>query len=147
MARRPFHVLLTSYEILMGAQDRPRLSRITWQGVVVDEGHRYTGVGGSVLGSGRMCLCVPGQRQRQAPQPYVETCALMLTASACALCRNGHPSPDHRPPIDPTLAVRLKNAGCKLSQELRMFKAKSRLLLTGANHVLGARAGLLGRDS
>lgn len=35
-----FHVLLTSYELLMGAQDRPRLSRVHWHGIVVDEGHR-----------------------------------------------------------------------------------------------------------
>lgn len=38
---RNFHVLLTSYELLMGAQDRPRLSRVKWHGIVVDEGHRY----------------------------------------------------------------------------------------------------------
>jgi len=31
---------LTSYEVLMGPQDRPRLSRIHWGGLVVDEGHR-----------------------------------------------------------------------------------------------------------
>lgn len=37
---RKFHVLLTSYELLMGAQDRPRLSRVHWHGIVVDEGHR-----------------------------------------------------------------------------------------------------------
>lgn len=37
---RKFHVLLTSYELLMGVQDKPRLSRINWGGLVVDEGHR-----------------------------------------------------------------------------------------------------------
>lgn len=37
---RKFHVLLTSYELLMGALDKPRLSRINWAGIVVDEGHR-----------------------------------------------------------------------------------------------------------
>jgi hypothetical protein len=42
---RKFHVLLTSYELLMGAQDRPRLSRIHWGGIVVDEGHRCLGMG------------------------------------------------------------------------------------------------------
>jgi SNF2 family DNA or RNA helicase len=36
----PFHVLLTSYELAMAAADRARLSRITWQAIIVDEGHR-----------------------------------------------------------------------------------------------------------
>ncbi len=35
-----FHVLLTTYEHLMGKNDRPRLARIDWQWIVVDEGHR-----------------------------------------------------------------------------------------------------------
>eukprot|EP00955_Chlamydomonas_euryale_P078338 363132-Chlamydomonas_euryale.AAC.18 len=35
-----FHVLLTTYEMLMGKHDRPRLSRMKWQVIVVDEGHR-----------------------------------------------------------------------------------------------------------
>jgi hypothetical protein len=47
---RKFHVLLTSYELLMGAQDRPRLGRIHWGGIVVDEGHRCVGVGMGVQG-------------------------------------------------------------------------------------------------
>eukprot|EP00775_Hariotina_reticulata_P012418 gene12418-12554_t len=64
-AKRPFHVLLTTYELLMGAADRPRLRKIPWQALVVDEGHR------------------------------------------------------------------LKNADCKLSQELRSFTTNSKLLLTG----------------
>lgn len=47
VARRPFHVLLTSYELAMGAQDRPRLARIAWQAIVVDEGHRCAARRGS----------------------------------------------------------------------------------------------------
>ena len=35
-----FHVALTSYEYLMGKNDRPRLASIPWSYIVVDEGHR-----------------------------------------------------------------------------------------------------------
>lgn len=35
-----FHVLLTTYEMLMGKLDRPRLSKHSWQCIVIDEGHR-----------------------------------------------------------------------------------------------------------
>jgi SNF2 family DNA or RNA helicase len=35
-----FHVVLTSYEYLMGKADRPRLSNIPWSYIIVDEGHR-----------------------------------------------------------------------------------------------------------
>lgn len=59
-------MLLTTFEFLMGKHDRPRLSRLQWKHIVVDEGHR------------------------------------------------------------------LKNAGCKLNAELKHYKAKCRLLLTGA---------------
>lgn len=48
---RKFHVLLTSYDLLMGAQDRPRLSRIHWGGIVVDEGHRWVWVSGEGCGA------------------------------------------------------------------------------------------------
>jgi hypothetical protein len=41
----PFHVLLTSYECLMGAADRPRLAAQPWAYVVVDEGHRLKNAG------------------------------------------------------------------------------------------------------
>lgn len=37
---KSFNVLLTTYEFLMGKHDRPRLARLTWQHIVVDEGHR-----------------------------------------------------------------------------------------------------------
>ncbi|KAK9827652.1 hypothetical protein WJX81_004004 [Elliptochloris bilobata] len=60
-----FNVVLTTYEYLMGKHDVPRLSRIPWTHIIIDEGHR------------------------------------------------------------------LKNAGCKLNMELRRYKAKHRLLLTG----------------
>ena len=61
-----FNVLLTSYDFLMGKNDRPRLSKLKWEYIIVDEGHR------------------------------------------------------------------LKNAGCKLNAEIKMYNTKSRLLLTGA---------------
>jgi SNF2 family DNA or RNA helicase len=41
VSKQKFHVLLTSYELLMGAQDKPRLSRMQWHCIVVDEGHRW----------------------------------------------------------------------------------------------------------
>lgn len=40
-SKTPFHVVLTTYEYLMGKNDRPRLSSIPWLYVIVDEGHRY----------------------------------------------------------------------------------------------------------
>ena len=59
-------MLLSSYDFLMGKNDRPRLSKLKWEYIVVDEGHR------------------------------------------------------------------LKNAGCKLNAEIKMYTTKSRLLLTGS---------------
>ncbi|XP_042515442.1 chromatin structure-remodeling complex protein SYD-like isoform X2 [Macadamia integrifolia] len=35
-----FNVLLTTYEYLMNKHDRPRLSKIHWHYIVIDEGHR-----------------------------------------------------------------------------------------------------------
>jgi SNF2 family DNA or RNA helicase len=40
-----FHVALTSYDYLMGALDRPRLSSIPWSYIVIDEGHRLKNAG------------------------------------------------------------------------------------------------------
>ena len=37
---RSFHVLLTTFELLMGRQDRPLLSQVDWDLIVVDEAHR-----------------------------------------------------------------------------------------------------------
>ena len=62
-----FNVLLTSYDFMMGKHDRPRLAKLTWEYIIIDEGHR------------------------------------------------------------------LKNAGCKLNAEIKMYNAGSRLLLTGAH--------------
>ncbi|KAG2497935.1 hypothetical protein HYH03_004197 [Edaphochlamys debaryana] len=39
------HVLLTSYEFLMGKHDRPRLARLKWSHIIVDEGHRLKNAG------------------------------------------------------------------------------------------------------
>ncbi|GIL43611.1 hypothetical protein Vafri_1303, partial [Volvox africanus] len=41
----PFHVLLTSYEFLMGRNDRPRLARLRYSHIIVDEGHRLKNAG------------------------------------------------------------------------------------------------------
>ena len=50
VSKQKFHALLTSYELLMGVQDRPRLSRMQWHCIVVDEGHRW--------GMGHCCCCI-----------------------------------------------------------------------------------------
>lgn len=60
-----FNVLLTSYDFMMGKTDRPCLAKLTWEYIIIDEGHR------------------------------------------------------------------LKNAGCKLNAEIKMYTTRSRLLLTG----------------
>ncbi len=67
-----FNVLLTSYDFMMGKNDRPRLARLAWEYIINDEGHR------------------------------------------------------------------LKNAGCKLNAEIKMYNAASRLLLTGDLALLGS---------
>lgn len=35
-----FNVLLTTYEYLMNKHDRPKLSKIQWHYIIIDEGHR-----------------------------------------------------------------------------------------------------------
>lgn len=35
-----FNVLLTTYEYLMNKHDRPKLSKIHWHYIIIDEGHR-----------------------------------------------------------------------------------------------------------
>lgn len=35
-----FDVLLTSYDLMMGKNDRPRLAKLTWEYIIIDEGHR-----------------------------------------------------------------------------------------------------------
>ena len=35
-----FEVLLTSYDFMMGKNDRPRLAKLTWEYIIIDEGHR-----------------------------------------------------------------------------------------------------------
>lgn len=35
-----FNVLLTTYEYLMNKHDRPKLSKVHWHYVIIDEGHR-----------------------------------------------------------------------------------------------------------
>ncbi|GMH43062.1 hypothetical protein BSKO_10984 [Bryopsis sp. KO-2023] len=37
---KSFHVILTTYEMMMGQKDRARLSKLTWESIIVDEGHR-----------------------------------------------------------------------------------------------------------
>ena len=72
-----FHVLLTSYDFMMGKNDRPRLAKLAWEYIIIDEGHR------------------------------------------------------------------LKNAGCKLNAEIKMYNAGSRLLLTGDPALLGIKPPLM----
>eukprot|EP00899_Mesostigma_viride_P015626 jgi/Mesvir1/24064/Mv10789-RA.3 len=38
--QQDFHVLITTYEFLMQRNDRIRLATITWQYIIIDEGHR-----------------------------------------------------------------------------------------------------------
>ncbi|XP_078434053.1 uncharacterized protein LOC144705318 [Wolffia australiana] len=40
IAHQKFNVLLTTYEYLMNKHDRPKLSKIDWHYVIIDEGHR-----------------------------------------------------------------------------------------------------------
>lgn len=35
-----FNVLLTTYEYLMNKHDRPKLSKVHWHYIIIDEGHR-----------------------------------------------------------------------------------------------------------
>lgn len=43
--RGGFNVLLTTFEYMMGAKDRPRLSRIKWEYLIMDEAHRIKNAG------------------------------------------------------------------------------------------------------
>ncbi|RZC77281.1 hypothetical protein C5167_001433 [Papaver somniferum] len=40
IVQQKFNVLLTTYEYLMNKHDRPKLSKIQWHYVIIDEGHR-----------------------------------------------------------------------------------------------------------
>lgn len=40
IVHQKFNVLLTTYEYLMNKHDRPKLSKIHWHYVIIDEGHR-----------------------------------------------------------------------------------------------------------
>jgi len=40
ISQQKFNVLLTTYEYLMNKHDRPRLSKILWHYIIIDEGHR-----------------------------------------------------------------------------------------------------------
>ncbi|CAA6659858.1 unnamed protein product [Spirodela intermedia] len=40
IAHQKFNVLLTTYEYLMNKHDRPKLSKIDWHYIIIDEGHR-----------------------------------------------------------------------------------------------------------
>ena len=64
-----FNVLLTSYDFMMGKNDRPRLAKLAWEYIIIED---------------------------------------------------------------------LKNAGCKLNAEIKMYNAGSRLLLTGDMALLGS---------
>ena len=68
-------VLLTSYELLMGPADAPRLSTIGWHCLIVDEGHRLKSTG-----------CKLNAVLRQ----YATQHRLLLTGGAPQLCKH-HP--------------------------------------------------------
>ncbi|GAQ90018.1 putative SNF2 family N-terminal domain containing protein [Klebsormidium nitens] len=40
VAAKKFNILVTTYEFLMNKHDRPRLSKIRWAHLIIDEGHR-----------------------------------------------------------------------------------------------------------
>ncbi|KAK8276259.1 hypothetical protein V6Z12_D10G187200 [Gossypium hirsutum] len=40
IAHQKFNILLTTYEYLMNKHDRPKLSKIHWHYIIIDEGHR-----------------------------------------------------------------------------------------------------------
>ncbi|BBG93235.1 P-loop containing nucleoside triphosphate hydrolases superfamily protein [Prunus dulcis] len=40
IVQRKFNVLLTTYEYLMNKHDRPKLSKLHWHYIIIDEGHR-----------------------------------------------------------------------------------------------------------
>ena len=40
IVHQKFNVLLTTYEYLMNKHDRPKLSKIQWRYIIIDEGHR-----------------------------------------------------------------------------------------------------------
>ncbi|KAH9329797.1 hypothetical protein KI387_001905, partial [Taxus chinensis] len=40
ISQQKFNVLLTTYEYLMNKHDRPKLSKIQWHYIIIDEGHR-----------------------------------------------------------------------------------------------------------
>lgn len=40
IVHRKFNVLLTTYEYLMNKHDRPKLGKIHWHYIIIDEGHR-----------------------------------------------------------------------------------------------------------
>lgn len=118
MSKRNFHVLLTSYELLMGAQDRPRLSRMHWHGIVVDEGHRWD---------------ISHALTRAECHIAAPATAHLLASCRSSIQQHNALSPGRvcLPSGVVMLVCRLKNADCKLSQELRCFKTSNRLLLTG----------------
>lgn len=40
IVQQKFNVLLTTYEYLMNKHDRPKLSKVHWHYIIIDEGHR-----------------------------------------------------------------------------------------------------------
>lgn len=40
IVHQKFNVLLTTYEYLMNKHDRPKLSKVHWHYIIIDEGHR-----------------------------------------------------------------------------------------------------------
>jgi SNF2 family DNA or RNA helicase len=111
----PFHVLLTSYDFLMAKNDRPRLARA-----------REWWAGGPPQRAAAPARCVrtrrplavrPRCRARRAADAALPPLPCCSRRRRCIVVDEGH---------------RLKNADCKLSRELRAYRSRARLLLTGA---------------
>ena len=68
--RAQFTVLLTSYELLLGAADGPRLAQLRWAYVIVDEGQRL-----------KNFKCKLNAAMRQ----YRSKCRLLITGGPSAL--------------------------------------------------------------
>lgn len=65
--RAQFNVLLTSYELLLGVADRPRLAQLRWGYIIVDEGQRL-----------KNSKCKLNAAMRQ----YRSNCRLLITGGA-----------------------------------------------------------------
>jgi SNF2 family DNA or RNA helicase len=134
----PFHVLLTSYDFLMSKTDRPRLARAHEWWVNRLPLLAAAGPRAQQLHAPRMHLIVSGGALPQ------ECCGCCSAPPTVALTAGGPSQYSVLAYVVPPAAHRfrrrciivdeghrLKNADCKLSRELRAYRSRARLLLTG----------------